>query len=241
MKSKFSEYIKEEINTVKSSEMDNWSVKKEIDNSRYSGSKQFNFELGQRVLDLLEENGLTVTSCEKNDWLNKHNLLLAPEKSFIEYRVHLGKIKPFDEYLEWEGIENFDNLSKKKQKEIEVDYERGKIDDDGYMEFSVFLPLSIKTNLIQAALSDASTYLKILNETFPDVIRGNIDDAFFDYTEETIKFINKKEIKIKNTNLKDVVTINNRLHKDSSFFGQVQYLFDDHFCKELFNAWLDLL
>lgn len=241
MEKNFYKFISEDIKTVNYSDIETWKEPK--DRSYATGTKNIDIKLGSKVLEMLEEHGLTVTSYDKGDFLRSHKILIADEPSFIEYRVRLGKLIYWDDFLENNGytVEEFDKLSKKEKKSLEDNYADERIDDDGEMEFSVFLPLTIKTNIIEAALSDASNYLKILHKTYPDVIKGYVENSFLSDTTETINFINAHKIKITNKNLDDVATISYRLYKDSKFFGAVSNIFDDNFCKDLFDDWLKLL
>lgn len=234
------------IKLVKHSDLDNW--KSPEDMSHITGTKKLDRDLGYKVYEMLNEHGLTVF-CSIGDYLKRNKLLIADESTFVEYRVRFAKIIPWNDFLDNNGIEEdeYDDLSVEEQTKLTDEYKGGKnTDDDGDMEFSVFLPLDVKSKgeneITYLALSDASNYLKVLNNSIPEVIRGSLNyNVFMEYPEETTTFINNKGIKISNKNLPKVADISNRLYRDSKFFGKIEYEFDKHFLNELISDWLKLL
>lgn len=235
----------EEIKTKNFSELDNWNIKNN-DNRTYNGTKNLNPIIGDKVIDLLDEYAICVTSCGIGNWLNDHKLLIGKESLFLEYRVHLGKVISWKDYLDYEISGDFDELSEDEQQELKNDYEKYKINNDTNAEFSVFLPSNLKnkseSEIIRYALSDASNYLKLLNESIPEAINSYFKyDVFGTNTKETVDFINKNNIEITNKNLDSVVTISYRLYKDNKFFKQFEEEFGSDTRKLLFNKWLKLL
>lgn len=231
------------IKLKKFSDMDTWSAAPSPDKTVYNGTKTFDLSLGDKVIELLESYGLAIASVSKGDYLARQRLLLEPEKNFIEYRVTLGILIPFEEYLENEGID-YDELSEKDKKNVDDEYHKSKVySRNSNMEFSVFLPVGIDVvNLKRMAMCDASVYLKNLKDCIPSVINLDISkypEALFDYTSETTAFINRNNIKITNDNIDEAVTVSSRLYKDCKFFREVSDVIDDY--KELFNDWIKLL
>lgn len=252
MEKNFYKFISEDskedskVKLVKYSDMDTWGSRE--DTSHFTGTKDLDLKLGKEVYDMLNDHGLTVF-CSKGVYLTRNKLLIADESTFVEYRVRFAKIIPWDDFLDNNGIEEdeYDDLSVEEQTKLTDEYRGGEnTDDDGDMEFSVFLPLNVKskteTEIIYLALSDASNYLKLLKNSIPEVIRGYLNyNVFMEYPEETTTFINNKGIKISNKNLPKVTNISTRLYKDSKFFGNIEYVFDKHFLNDLVNDWLKLL
>ena len=234
-----------EIMTIKnSSDMDNWSTDiKKV----YSDNKIINYELGSKVLDLLNEYGLGVVGVGPGKWMNEQHLLIADEGNFQEYRVHIGKKQEWDDFISDYEIENdieYKKLSKDEQEKIDEIYNKLPYEPDKYeeIEFSVFLP-SKTQNLGAAAMSDASSYLKLLSDSKLDgIIEGSAEyHIFFDDTHEVKNFINGKNITITNKNLEDIKTISHRLYKDSKVFGRFIENIGESETKNLFNNWLKLI
>lgn len=238
----------EEFKTTKFSDLEEWSdpVKKKI----YKGTKTLNLELGSKVIDLLHEYDLGILSVEPGKWLNDQKLLLPDENNLKEYRVYIGKKQSFDNFIDNYEDENdveYKKLSSEEQEKLREIYD----EDDSLMEnqygvenveFSVFLPNNVR-DINEAAMSDASTYLKLLKDSnLTSVIDGSGDnDLFLSYTEEVVNFINLKQIEITNKNLEFVTTINYRLHKDSKVFNAFDELMNYKNKQDLFNDWLKLL
>ena len=235
----------EQIKIVNSSDMENWSGEKPI---TYSGSKKINYELGSEVIDLLAEYELGIVSVFPGKWLHGQELILPDETNFKEYRVKLGKKQSWNDFLENYNDENdteteYDDLSEDEQEKIldiynELPYE---VNDDE-IEFSVFLPNNIK-NIESAAMSDASTYLKLLkNSNLDAILNGHCEyQIFFDYTKEVSNFINNKKIVITNKNLEDIKTVSYRLYKDSKVFTSIEDNIGESETKQLINDWLNLI
>jgi len=227
----------EEINTVNFSDLENWDIKKD---RVYTGTKNLNLDIGQKVFNLLEEYGL-LAEVGPGNFLTRQNSVLASEKQFREYRVHLSKIKPFNEYLDDEGIDDFDKLSKKEKIRIQKEYESRKIYGDTNLEFSVFLPSDIKSyDITNSALYDASNYLLVLSDCIPELFKGIEDNVLIDNTKGFKCFLNKKDLKITNDNIEDVPAINYRIYKDSKFFGELINEWDGNETA-LINDWLNLI
>jgi hypothetical protein len=240
----------EEIKTTNFSDLEEWSVPDPVKKKIYSGKKILNLELGSKVIELLHEYDLGIKSVDTGKWLNHQQLLLPDENNLKEYRVHIGKRPSFDTFIdnyEYENDVDYKKLSLEEQEKLREMYD----EDDSLMEseyvtdveFSVFLPSNIKQNINEAAMSDASIYLKLLNNSIPDIIHHYVDnDVFLSDTKEVINFINLKKIEITNKNLEFVKTISYRLHKDSKVFAAFEELIDDKNDKDnLFNDWLKLL
>lgn len=237
----------EKIQTVNSADMENWSGKKEI---VYTGNKKIDYELGSKVIDLLAEYGLGIISIGPGDWLKKYKLLLPDETDFKEYRVEIGK-KNWDDFIENYNYENnieYDDLSEEEQQKVldiynELPYKENTHYGKETIEFSVFLPNNV-TDINSASMSDASTYLKLLNDSGFELFKDfNEYDIFFHESEPTIKFINGKKIKINNNNLEIINTISYRLYKDGKVFDAFKEFLNDSesTAKELINDWLNLI
>ena len=235
----------EDMKTVKFSDMENWSVDN-INKKAYSGNKEFNYELGNKVISLLDEYGLGIIGVGPGKWLEKSKLLLPDEINFKEYRVNIGKRQDWNDFIdEYENDHNivYDELDENEQEKINEIYNNLPYEELGndYIEFSVFLSSNV-TNIEAAAMSDASTYLKLLVDSGFDLYDSFNDyNVFFDNPISTKKFINGKKIVINNSNLEELVTVSNRLYKD----GKVFYLFKEYLgestAKRFFNDWLKLI
>lgn len=237
----------EDMKTVKSSEMENWSVANNKEKKVYSGNKEFNYKLGSEVIDLLAEYGLGISSVGIGNWLEKSGLLLADEKIFKEYRVNIGKKQGWDYFIEDYEDENdvkYDKLSKKAQEKIDDIYNNLPYESDPDIEFSVFLPNNVD-HINEAAMSDASVYLKLLVDSgFGLYSGGDFDeyDVFYHSPVPTKQFLNGKKIVINNNNLEDLVEVSYRLYKDGKVFDSFKELLDgEHTAKEFFNDWLNLM
>ena len=106
--------------------------------------------------------------------------------------------------------------------------------------------MSIKSHEYNlSALSDASKYLKLLNDSFPEIIKSGFieDDVLSDYTEGFKKFLNNKGLNITNNNIEDVPTINERIRKDTKFLAQLKDVCRDYNINytNLMNEWIKIL
>jgi len=235
----------EEIKTVKLSDMDDWSGKKKI---IYSGSKNIDLQLGSKVIDLLAEYGLGIVSILPGKWIHDQKLLLPDETDFQEYRVTLGTKQDWDDFIEEYNEEidsTYDDLSDEEQEKVDEIYDNLPYVSDTYtsdIEFSVFLPSNIQ-QIDESAMSDASSYLKLLNNSnLKDVIAGHCEYQVFYYdTKGVINFINNKNIVITNKNLELVNTISYRLYKDSKVFSVIEDTIGENKTKRLINDWLKLI
>lgn len=235
----------EKMDIVNSANMGDWSANKPI---VYTGHKDINYELGSKVIDLLAEYGLGVVSVTPGDWLKRYQILLPDEQNIKEYRVQIGKKQGWDDFLSDYEIENdiedYNKLSQKKKEKInsiydELPYEFGVNDE---IEFSVFLPNNVN-DVNKAAMSDASTYLKLLSESgLNDIMRGVAEyHVLFDEPDGFKNFINNKRISITNKNLEYVIDISTRLYKDSKVFNAFEDNIGDRETKDLINNWLNLI
>ena len=191
------EKFTEKIKTRNFSDMENWSAEKTI---VYTGNKKIDYKLGSKVINLLAEYGLGIINVGPGKWLHGQNLLLPDETNFKEYRVEIGK-KNWDDFIENYNDENdieYDDLSEEEQEKVlniynELPYKENTHYGRETIEFSVFLPNNI-TDINSASMSDASTYLKVLNDSGFDLFSDfNEYDTFFHEAEPTKKFINGKK------------------------------------------------
>ena len=110
--------------------------------------------------------------------------------------------------------------------------------------FSVFLP-KLGGNVKQAAMSDASHYLKMLNDVGLYLWKGILrnDEALSDTPDEFKKFLKHNNIKITVDNIEIVTTINYRLYKDSRFFPKFEELCDQvgEDSKTVISKWLSII
>lgn len=228
-----------EMKTKSFSDMDDWSIKtKKI----YTGTKQLDLQLGSKVIDLLEKYNLGIKSVDPGKWINEQHLLLPDEKNFQEYRVNIGKRIEWNDFLDNEGYD-YDNMSEKEQEKIKEEYEKVEFNSYNYdIEFSVFLPNGI-TDKNSAAMSDASTYLKMISDSqLKDIMSGGADyHVFFDDVYGVKKFIDLKKIEITNKNLEELPTISYRLYKDSKAFHMFNELIGERESQNLFREWLNLI
>lgn len=242
-------YLKkqEELNTIKFSDLENWDIRQKNDKLKFTGTKDFDLKLAKKTLELLNKFGFGILTIDAKDFLRRMEILLEPEKKLKEYRVSLSVKIPFNDYLENNEIEDFESLSETEQEEIENKYEiDGFIDPDEKLIFSVFFPMSIKSHEYNlSALSDASKYLKLLNDSFPEIIKSGFieDDVLSDYTEGFKKFLNNKGLNITNNNIEDVPTINERIRKDTKFLAQLKDVCRDYNINytNLMNEWIKIL
>ena len=175
--------------------------------------------------------------------------MIPGEQNFKEYRVSIGQKVPWEDF--WDeycydndmDLDGFDDLSDDEQEKIEEIFSNRKAISDRHTEiiFSVFLPKDVD-NLKEAAMADASSYLRILYESeLKDVTGGSGNRHMFDRnSDEVIDFINRRHIIITNKNLKDVYTISFRLWKDSKVFDAFNKNMNGK-DKQLFNDWEKLL
>jgi hypothetical protein len=239
---KFNE--KATLNTIKSSDMNDWSGKPKV---IYSGTKKLDLQIGAKVIDLLLKYGLGIVDVGPAKWMYDQGLLLPDEENLQEYRVQLGTKQDWDEFLEDYEQENditYDDLSEDEQEIIDdIYYELPfEVDRHDEIEFSVFLPNGTQ-DLKKAAMSDASNYLKLLkNSELDSILKGHCEyQIFFDYPIEVKNFINGKKIKVTNKNLEIVKTVSYRLYKDSKVFTVIEDNIGENETKQLINDWLKLL
>lgn len=219
-------------------DMKNWTTK-EDDSYKYTGKKKLDKKLGEKVIDFFEENSLHI-SVKEGYWLEKHNLKFPSEKNLKEYRVCINKK---ESYENWLNNNNYDDTSENRERWEEIETEI----DLNNLEWSVFLPTGIKNyDLESSAMDDSSNYLKLLMESYPDMLINIIDKRFGALEENPDgfkKIINAKNIVITNKNVEIVSKINTRLYKDSKvFYFFKKYIFNnDSKNKEFFNDWLKLI
>jgi len=232
----------EEIKTVPFSKIDKWSVNNILQPKIKIGNKELDLKLGSKVLELFNNYGFDI-NVNVFDWMKKQHLLLSDETNFIENRVEVGKKQSWEDFLDDNGYE-YDDLPENEQKKIDEEFEnRGFVNDEAEIEFSVFLPENLE-NIEYAALADASVYLKILSDSeLNGVLNGNTDyrilsDEPFGFK----KFLNFKKIKITNNNIEEVPSIEHRLYKDSKVFEIFKReLGGDQNFRNFFNEWLSLI
>lgn len=239
------EKFTEKIETRSFSDMENWSTEKKI---VYSGNKKIDYKLGSKVIDLLAEYGLGIITVGTGKWLHGQSLVLSDETNLKEYRVEIGR-KNWDDFIENYNDENdteYDDLSEEEKQTVlntynELPYEENTRYGRDTIEFSVFLPNNV-TDINSASMSDASTYLKLLNDSGFELFSDFGEyDIFFHETEPTKKFINGKKIKINNNNLEVINTISYRLYKDGKVFDAFKDFLEESTAKELINDWLNLI
>jgi hypothetical protein len=234
----------EDIKTISSSDLDGtWNPKDHLDKDRYTGSKNLNKNLGSKMLEVFEEYGFFVQGFGPGDWLNKSQIVLPPEQNLREFRVSLGLKDTWENFLDSNGYseEEFDELEVNEQQKLEKEFnEQGDIADTN-MEFSVFLPNGTKD--IQSGLADAFQYLKLVQNSIPDMYANPyVEDVIKNEPEQFKKFINNKGIQISNNNIEIVPVIDYRLYKDSKFFYNLKEACDDHDIdyKDLINDLLNI-
>lgn len=234
----------EDMRIVNSSDMEDWSTTKKV---VYTGTKKLDLQLGSKVVDLLQEYGLGIVTVTTSDWMHKQELVLPDESNLQEYRVQLGTKQDWKDFLDDYEMENeieYEESSEEEKEKINEIYNELPYETDRHdrMEFSVFLPANTQ-NLENAAMSDASSYLKLLkNSKLDSIIKGHCEyQVFFDYPSEVTNFINGKKIKVTNKNLEIVKTVSYRLYKDSKVFTAFEDNIGKYETKELMKDWLNLL
>jgi len=236
------EKFNEKLKMTNFSDMENWSGKKEI---TYTGNKKIDYELGSKVIDLLEEYNIGIITIGPGKWLHGQKLLLPDERNFQEYRVQLGKKQDWDDFLndyENDNEVDYNKLNEKEKEKINNVYNELPYEEyhNASIEFSIFLPNNI-TDINEAAMSDASTYLKLLNDSGFNLFSDfNEYDVFYYETIPTKNFINGKNIVITNNNLESINTISYRLHKDGKIFSLFEEFVGKE-VKELFKYWINLI
>jgi hypothetical protein len=234
------------LKTIDFKDLDNWDIKSKNDKDKYSGTKDFDLNLGQKTLDVLSEYRLGILSINPGDFLTRMEIVLPPEMNFKEYRITLGVKLTFDNFLENNEIDDSDELSDKELIEWETKYDNDEIINiDHYnLSFSVFFPVGVK-NFEASALSEASKYLKLLNDSFPDIIKdGYAEDDVLNRNVNGYKtFINNKGIKITNNNIEMVSTVNYRIYKDFKFFAELKDVCKDYDIdyRDLINDWIKII
>ena len=240
----------EEMKIVKSSEMDNWSYSNSKKENIKTGTKTLDLNLGAKVIELLSEYNLGVEAVSQEKVLEKWQILLPDENNFVEYRVTINRKQNWEDFIdeyEYENNIKYDKLNDEEQEKIQVVYDNLPYDEsDDYSAFSVFLPTNIdKSKLQEAAMADASNYLKLLYKSELECVldgRCSYNSVFIDYIEGLKKFTILKNIGITNNNLELVQTINYRLYKDSKAI----YLFEELLgsksnSSKFFKEWINLI
>ncbi len=222
------------ITTIKSSEMDNWSVDQAL-------NKEKDKSLGEKVIKLLAEYRL-YPSITPGNWLKKWDAILESEKIFKEFRIDLGTKQSFEDWLDYEytGVE-YDDLSDEEQLNFENEYDNVEADFDN-VEFSVFLPLGVKD--VESAMCDASRYLYILSKSLPEVYNSSLDysGTLNENPDGFKRFLKSKDLTITNSNVEDVPKIEYRLYKDNKFFYHLEdQIGGKHRMLGLIDKWLKLI
>jgi len=231
----------EEMKTANFSDIKNWDVDKILQPKIKIGNKELDLVLGSKVSELFEKYELSI-NIGGFEWVKNQHLLLPDETNLIENRVEVGKKQKWEDFLDYNGYE-YDKLSKKEKNDIDEEFEKRGFQYDPDIEFSVFLPENVY-NLEYAALADASIYLKLLFDSkLKGVMNGGSDyNVFGDETEGVKSFLKLKKIKITNDNIEDIVTVSNRLYKDSKVFSLFkEELGGEHVFNNFFNEWLSLI
>jgi len=239
--------VSEKIENKNFSSMKNWG--KDRLKETYAGIKTINYELGAKVIELLAEYNLGIMSIDDEDWCKSYGVLMPGEQNYKEYRVNIGRIPPWEDFWDEYCYENdtdldgYDDLPDDEQEKIKEIFlkQKPKEFSNYQIVFSVFLPKKVD-NLKEAAMADASSYLRLLYESnLTTVTNGGSEYSVFDgNADEVIDFINRKHIIITNKNLKDVRTISYRLYKDSKAFSAFELNMGGEF-KQFFNEWEKLL
>jgi len=252
---KYNQFKTEALTIKNSSELgDTWSPSKILvrdKDKQLTGEKYLDLKLGQKVIDLFSKYNLSIDVIE-GDYLKTQRLILWNEKKFKEYRVSVSKKGTFEEYIEWEySIDYNEYIADKTEVEIEELQEEyddwGGFDRNENISWSVFLPPNTKGHkLTTSAMSDSSTYLKILSNGYEYILKGGMLDytnALNEYMDGFKNYINKKEIKITNKNIEIVPDITRRIYKDSKVFYEFKELFDSYDINidEFFSEWLKLM
>jgi hypothetical protein len=236
---KVQKYTEMRLTTKNFSDMENWSDKQTI---VHTGTKTLDIELGRKVLELLDEYGLGIMGVGPGDWIKGQHLLFSDETNLKEYRVSIGKKMSWEDFIDNNYVDNYDDASEEEQAEMEEEFKKLEIDSDPCIEFSVFLPEKI-SEIEAAAMSDASTYLKMLNDSDLEIVMNGSagTNMLFDDVFGVKKFLILKKIKITNDNLEDLPNISYRLYKDSKAFSMFEELLDDREFENFFKEWLELL
>ena len=239
----------EDIKTIKSSELDDSCVVKDImDKKKYTGTKKLNPEIGNKMIKVFNNYGFFVMGIGSGDYLNKQKIIFELEKKLKEYRVKLGLKNTWENFLESNGYDqqDFEELNLKEQQNLKSEFDNeGDISKED-LEFSVFLPNGVKNE--NNAFADAFEYLKLVEKSIPKMYENptlpypNEGGVLSDFPNDFKKFINNKNIKITNDNIEEVNTINYRLYKDSKFFYNLKEVCNNHNInyKELINSLLNI-
>lgn len=232
----------EEMKTINYSDLKKWDIDNSLHPKIKIGNKVLDIKLGAKVLELFNNYGFDIR-VGNFEWVTKQKLLLPDETNLIEHRVEIGKKQSWEDFLDYTGYE-YDDLSKKEQIKITDEFENKKFfNNESDIEFSVFLPENVE-NIEYAALADASIYLKLLHDSnLKGVMNGASEyNVFGDETSGVKLFLKLKKIKITNDNVEDIVTVSNRLYKDSKVFALFEEELEGrHNFNNFFNEWLALI
>jgi hypothetical protein len=236
---------KSKLQFIKKSDLnDTWSIQDIGKTPKTANKPSIDFKLGQKTLDFLESVGIGIHSINKMDWLGDHHLILPEEDKFYEYRVALGTIITEEDVLDDHGYKSFEEG--KEDKDFVSDWKTvGDVRDERYVNnnFSVFLPKKLSGTINQAAMSDASQYLKMLKECGLEIWKGTEDDTLRDDPDGFKKFCKYNKVNITLDNIEMVQTINYRLYKDSKFFPEFSDLCDrvNQSMERVVQKWLEII
>lgn len=237
----------EDIKSINSSEFDgNWDIGSAINKQKYIGKKNLDLKKGAKFEKILNENRIFIDSIGKGKFLTNNKIVLPPEKDFQEFRVTLGTKRTLENFIDYEysySLEDYEELDFDEQEKIDKEFSNIEIDTDiARMEFSVFLPLGLK-NITHAALADALEYMKLIKNSIPNMLNGDIiENSLIHDIDNFKKFINNKKIKITNENIELAPLVNYRLYKDSKFFYEFKEGCEnqDIYYKDLINDLLNI-
>jgi len=230
------------LKTVKFSNLKNWDVKNNLDKTEYKGKKKyFDKNIGYDVETLLEKFGLRA-KISYETYLNDQKLLIGDDSQYKEQRVSFGSVQNLETFIDSEG---FYDLSEEEQSTKYEEYLEDEtniyFDSHNTMDFSVF---NHHHEDVIFALAEATQYLKLLDNTYPEVFKSPIIQEMMDSHNivELKSYIEKRKIKITNKNIEILPTLARRLYKDSKFFNELK-----EYCKkhnysydELISKWLKI-
>lgn len=242
---KIRRFNESKMDVVNSKDMKNWDPKQFYKQAK-TGSKNIDENLGKKVELLLEKYDLVAKiggkSTYRKNYINTQDLCFPDETNLNEHRICLYSMISFEDWCDNNGYDiddmsedEIDDLEEKYSKELPVDdYE------DNY-EFSVFLPENVN-DVVYAGLFDASMYLKFLNNSVTDAIKGMLEyhTVYNEQSDELKDALDIKNISITNKNIEILPRISYRFYKDSKFFYDIYNGLGKDYL-QLFRDWLNLI
>lgn len=227
----FNENTNSKLNTIKHSELNgDWSVKKINNKKIRTGQKEFDIDLSKKILDFINKEGFDIVLSGGEFFQGRYdNLCLNDENLFEEHRFELSRKIDYDDflhdYLIDNGFDSIEDMSNDERDKMNSYYESIPAEpvDDG-CEFSVFLPVKKYTDeeMKLCAISDGFNYFKMLYDCFSEKngFRDlcHLDDIMQNNMNGFKKYLNHRNIVIKNDNLEDILPVEYRIYKDSKFF-----------------------